>query len=306
MKPVSATVLTFEPRGGDGTAIDSAYGSRVTSPAQGGFVYGSAGGFTPNVVIEYGPVTDDVHRWSGDYGDLQDVIYREAEGAGILTVTLRADPGFLVVLRRFDLAGWPNTDYTINGVQVLDGAGTVVFSQPDAAIRGASGSPRHTGFDFGPSPLVAQVLTMQIDSRNLGGGSDNIGIDNIEFSQQATAAGRFEVDLSCPASGRRGSTVSAVVTLRNGTDVARTVTRRAELVHAGELRVQGPRVVPMALAVPAGSALAPGVAAAEIPILLSARAGSFLSVGLRFFGHVGADPRRKLLATKGCVVEVLR
>jgi len=72
------------------------------------------------VVVSYGPDGADVHRWNSDFGDLTNVIYREAEGAGILEVTLTADIGFLALLNGFDLGGWSNSDYVITRVEVID------------------------------------------------------------------------------------------------------------------------------------------------------------------------------------------
>ncbi len=46
----------------------------------------------------------------------------------------------------------------------------------------ASSSP-HLDFDF--NTLLAQELSIHIDTTGLGGNSDNIGLDNIQFSQTA-------------------------------------------------------------------------------------------------------------------------
>jgi hypothetical protein len=144
VSPVRATVLTFDTALPNGSAVPPGYGQRVTATSQDGFFYGAAGGFTPNVTVSYGPVASDVHLWNLDYGDLQQVIYRETEGAGILEVTLAADPGYQVILQSFDLAGWPNADYIINSVQVIDAFEAVVFARSEVLIEGDFNGPRRT------------------------------------------------------------------------------------------------------------------------------------------------------------------
>ena len=100
-----------------------------------------------------------------------------------LNVKLTADPGFVVDLYYFDLAGWSLADYTINAVSVLSGS-SVLFSQSNVLVQGANdGGDMHTVFDFSV-PLSASELVIQIDHGNLAVGvQDNIGIDNIRFGQ---------------------------------------------------------------------------------------------------------------------------
>lgn len=189
--PVYATVLLFEPPPGGSVIlpprVSDDYGDRVTATSQGGFIYGDAGGFTPNVVVSYVPAAE-IRRWNSDFGDLQSVIFRggpvrRVGGAGVLEVTMTADSPLMVTLTSFDMAGWPNVDYTINTVQVVDGFGTAHFSQDNALIQGDLDSgPRHSTFQFDP-PLTSQSLTIRFDSSNLGSKSSYIGIDNITFGQ---------------------------------------------------------------------------------------------------------------------------
>ncbi len=176
----SATILTFD----QGTVanfdnVDQAYGDDVEATTEGMFGYGvGTEGFTPDVQISYGD--SDPTLWTTGYGDLVNVLYEATGSTGVLTVTLTADPGFLVQLYEFDAAGWPNTDYTIDAVRVSDG-GSDLFLQTDVFISGATSTP----FDFTASPLTAPQLILEIDARNLGASSDNIGIDNIRFGQVA-------------------------------------------------------------------------------------------------------------------------
>jgi hypothetical protein len=177
-----ATVLTFVNDAGGGLgnfgALSQAYGDNVSAATQGGFGYGADFGFTPNITADYGTNgAGTATTWDTAYGDLLNVVYASQGAAFELTLT--AEEGFFVQLHGFDLGGWSFTDYIINSVQVLDGGGAVLFGQSEVAIEGTNG---HTDFDFG-LPLSAAVLRIRFDATNLGGNSDNIGIDNVAFSQ---------------------------------------------------------------------------------------------------------------------------
>lgn len=129
------------------------------------------------MVVDY---PNNAFWWSSAYGDLTNIIY-PAGSIGILDVTLTADPGFEVVLNSFDLAGWPFTDYTINSVQVLSGS-TSLFSQNNVFISGTT----RTGFNTSNlGSLAASSLTLRINATNPGGSAENIGLDNIQFSQRS-------------------------------------------------------------------------------------------------------------------------
>ncbi len=181
----SAAVLTFDITGiNTSDSLNSpsfaGYGDRITSFTNGIFSYGSAGGLTPNVVVDY--PNNQTLWWLLEYGNLTNVIYAEESGTSILDVTLTADPGFEVVLDSFDLAGWRG-DYTINSVQVLSGR-TSVFSQSNVFISGTTRTSFNTS-NLGS--LAASTLTIRFDAANLGSDSDNIGLDNIQFSQRSTS-----------------------------------------------------------------------------------------------------------------------
>jgi hypothetical protein len=174
-----------------GRAVPQDYGDRVTgSPMDvngGQFTYGESGeGFTPNVVVDYFagsavPNNPGVSVWQDLYGDLLNVIFGN-QNSNTLNIRLIADPGFSVHLYHFDLAGWPNADYTIHAVRVLDASATL-FSQSDVLVQGDFIGPRHTSFVFA-TPLSGSELLIEIDYSNLGGGQqDNIGIDNVRFGQ---------------------------------------------------------------------------------------------------------------------------
>lgn len=183
--PASATILTFDIDNGrpnDILAMDQAYGDRVVATTQGNASYGvGAEGFTPNVLASYQPTTASLTRWTTGFGDLVNVLENEDDGDTLLAVTLTADTGFRVALYGFDLGGYPDADYIVPGLTILDGS-TVLFSQANVLVRGATGTPRHSTFSFA-TPLTGSNLSIRIDLTGLGGSSDNIGIDNIRFGQ---------------------------------------------------------------------------------------------------------------------------
>jgi hypothetical protein len=173
----------------EGAFVQQDYGDNVTGSTVdvlgGQFTYGNEGeGFTPNIVADYFS-GGNVRLWTIQYGDLTNVLFASA-ASNTLSVRLAADPGFEVLLYHFDLAGWPEADYTINGVNVFGDAATL-FSQTDVLVEGDASGPRRTEFDFA-TPLSAQQLVIEIDFSNITGSSqDNIGIDNIRFGQNPPA-----------------------------------------------------------------------------------------------------------------------
>ena len=174
----------------DASDLPPLYGhraARATRTVPGGiYTYGESGeGYTPNVVADFLSVNpfglNDTSLWSTQYGDLKNVLLGN-ENSGTLDIRLSADPGYSVVLYGFDLAGWPDADYTIAAVRVLDAA-TPLFTQSAVLVEGNFTGPRHTAFAFA-TPLMASELLLQIDYGNLPTRQqDNIGIDNIRFGQ---------------------------------------------------------------------------------------------------------------------------
>ena len=187
----------------EGYDIDQTYGDRVAaSSAVNGtvtFNYGlGAEGYTPNVVVEYGPgsiLTGNPRLWRYDYGNLDRVLYQGSSilnGQGTdydyLTITFRADAGYDAILYGFDLGGWMG-DYTINSVSVYNyqfngffPTLNRVFYDPNALVAGP-GSPTPTSYQFG-TPVRANIVTILIDANNVPDPDNwNIGIDNIRFGQ---------------------------------------------------------------------------------------------------------------------------
>lgn len=202
--PAAATILTFDQirAGGSvvptisGGSVPADYGDRVGAAVMnvpgGQFTYGEAGeGFTPNVTAEFfsgaaSPAGPGVSLWQDAYGDLVNVLFAN-NFSNFLAVRLTADPGYSAGLFGFDLAGWPNADYVINGVRVL-GDGVLLFAQSNVLVEGDRNGLRHTAFDFAGG-LFASELLLQIDFGNLAGGQhDNIGLDNLRFGQDPQPA----------------------------------------------------------------------------------------------------------------------
>ncbi len=191
----TAAMLVFESASGpfnDADFLPQGYGNRITSTVQDGFKYSLDGGATPNVVTTFGAANGmvDLFTWDHDYGDLQNVVF--AREPFPFQLRLVADPGFLVTLNSFDMAGWDHLDFpSIASVTVRDGAGNVLFSQSDVYIQGDADGPQHTHFAF--AGVTASELRITFDSTTDGHGnvldSDDVGIDNINFSQSGVAVG---------------------------------------------------------------------------------------------------------------------
>lgn len=179
-----ATVLLFERQSGSNftslttsNLLNDGYGSRVTAELMGTqqFHYGSAGGFTPNIVATYQPSAGvSVSGWATGYGNLVNSIWGSGPQSGVntYTVTLTADPGWFVRFDGFNAAAWSG-------------------SQPDAnlVIRGASGNTlwAYTGplvqgngrevFDFSSAPFIDTTISLTVSQGWWH------SIDNVQFGQ---------------------------------------------------------------------------------------------------------------------------
>jgi hypothetical protein len=199
--PARSTVLTFDQTRDSGTGeivpttspsnLPSDYGDHVT----GAFVVVPGGqfsyvqedeGFTPNVRVEITgggatPTDSRVRLWQLGYGDLFNVAFT-LQGATSMQIRLTADPDFEVALYGFDLAGFPNSDWAIDGVEVTAGTERL-FSQTGVVVEGNASGPPRSSFVFMP-PLSGRELLLRIDYGNLAfGQQDNIGLDNLRFGQ---------------------------------------------------------------------------------------------------------------------------
>ncbi len=176
----NATVLTFDIGNADNVPLPQDYGDQVTSTTMGSYSYGVAGGFTPNVNVTYFDADgNDLTRWTTGYNELVNVIENEIDGAVGYGITFTADPGFEVSLASLDMGNW-GAAITVPGLSITDGGGAVLYSVANIALPG--NSDPSIAFNF-PTAVQASTLNLYINTNGLGGSSDNVGLDNIQFSQ---------------------------------------------------------------------------------------------------------------------------
>ena len=170
------TMLTFDTGATQGTALDQDYGDRITSIQQGGYGYLGGGNFTPGIVAEYGPV-GEIRYWGTGFGSLTDVAYRTDDVAIPFELRLAADPGQLVRLQGFDLGAYRGAKI-VDSVEVSDGFGNLLFSDTNVEV-----DEFRKRFDFSQLPFEAPEIIVRFDPTSLGSVSDDVGIDNVTFSQ---------------------------------------------------------------------------------------------------------------------------
>lgn len=167
-----ATVLTFDVFE-DNEIVPQDYGDRVVDF---GASYGSTGGPTPNIVVGYVPVSNNIPltSWVSGYGPLTRALSSiEFDTRGYVELT--PDPGFDVVLTSFQVAAWADEAFpesrifvTENGGRTLFDTGTFTFA-PGVVETYPTGALRSTG-------------SLRINVHDFG----DLGIDNITFSQVPT------------------------------------------------------------------------------------------------------------------------
>ena len=69
---------------------------------------------------------------------------------------------------------------TLPGLRVEDGEGNILFSMSNIFV--GDSSQTHQDYDFAGG-LFGSELNIIVDTTGLGGNSDNIGLDNIQFGQ---------------------------------------------------------------------------------------------------------------------------
>ncbi len=174
-----ATIITFD-SSFTPSPIPTDYASYVDSS---GFDSGGRGAFdltygaTPNVAVAM--FTADVNRqqtnnlflWGPDYGSLVDVAYHANGQYAVIRFT--ADNGYFVRLHGFKMAGWFRTNRTLPLLEIrVDN--TVLFSGTNLAITGQG----FNQFAFEPNQYKGSVIEIFF------GNDWNVGIDDIEFSQE--------------------------------------------------------------------------------------------------------------------------
>lgn len=199
--PARATVLTFDQftdsakttYRANGLFTTDEYGDNVSDfdPAgvqPGGvyFRYGSAGGYTPNVSVDYRWIEKANHAnsgipeflmWDTSYGDLSHVVYRGngamTTWAGIMLFTPAA--GYQVTLESFDIAGYladlSGYDYAV----FRDfGTGSETSLWTDSSTAPGTG---HLTLSPNITVQAGHTLALYIN------GDGSLGIDNVQFSE---------------------------------------------------------------------------------------------------------------------------
>lgn len=177
----ASSILTFNIIGiANSQAINQAYGDRISGPSDAVGAYGTDNGqYTPNVLVGYGAAGEAPNLWTTGYGNLTNIYFNDTDGDTTLTLDLIADAGFLVNLLSFDIASFVDAGQTIQGARAIDIAtSAVLWTLGPTAITGA------THLNLAPN-ASANILRLEINLTGLGSVSDDIGLDNVTFSQSA-------------------------------------------------------------------------------------------------------------------------
>lgn len=174
-----ATVLTFTSTFGTGGI--AAYGDRVDAATQGGATYGAAGGWTPNVTLDF--ITPQGNSapslWASGYGGSFSLDWALGHVAFNVPfeLVLTPDAGFEVRLDSFALATWSNGTYQ-TAIRIWDDLGS--FDVPNLFVTNGSLSPNQIYLVSNLSAFSTQGA-VHLYLSNLG----SVGIDNLVFSQSA-------------------------------------------------------------------------------------------------------------------------
>lgn len=209
-----ATVLTFDFGGvgtpTNGSLISQDYGDRVTATAMPSvsspgliYNYGATGGFTPNVVVAYGnsTVQTDLNFWSTGYNDLVNVVESESDDSNGYAIRFKADLGFNVTLGSFDLGNFSGA-VTLPGLSVVNESNVILWQSTGINVPA---NTVNSHLSFFPN-VTGQILLLRVDTTGLNGDADNIGLDNITFSQSVAV-------VPTPTASLAGSAMLGLVTL---------------------------------------------------------------------------------------------
>jgi len=203
----AATVLTFDifddapktDRFNNAVFIPQSYGDNVSDFSPTGasvegkyYNYGSAGGFTPNVKVEYRfwQTTDPTNpspgnngppnglMWDTGYSTLNYVVYNAYGPTWLQEMRLTPDPGYRVTLESFDAAGY----LSASGAHTLK-----ILQNANSAVAPFMWSAGPDGTVVFPAVVSNYVVNVSVESGNtlslLYGRNGNAAVDNIVFSQ---------------------------------------------------------------------------------------------------------------------------
>jgi hypothetical protein len=173
-----ATILTFDMANvtGDGALMPQDYGDFVTATTMGNYSYGMGTGFTPDVNVDYGP--HDLNLWNDGYNDLHKVVENENDGENGYDIIFTPNPIITMTIQSFDFGNWGGA-VTLPGISIRDQQG-ILWQQTNINVPASSATGHLT---FTPNISSNQRLYLHVDTTGLGGNSDNMGMDNIAFSQ---------------------------------------------------------------------------------------------------------------------------
>ena len=156
------------------------YGSNMTSACTGSGQAGCVGegnGFTPDIAVSYATLgyAAEMAQWPTGYGNLPGAAYSLMSG-NTPDITLTPQNGATVTLNSFELAGYYETDYSNQPVEVLDADNNILWSYT-GNISGSG--PSSTQFTVG----ITSSGPLQIEFGN----NWNVGIEDINFDENVSA-----------------------------------------------------------------------------------------------------------------------
>jgi hypothetical protein len=167
-----STVLTFDGFS-DNEIVPQSYGDRVIDF---GTSYGGGGGPTPNIEVDYIPVSNGIPltNWVSDYATLTNALSSiEFDTQGYVQLT--PDAGFDVVLNSFQVAAWLDESFPDSRIFVADATGATLFDTGTfTAVPGMVQT-----YPTGP---LRSSTGLRIVVHDFG----DLGVDSIAFSQVPT------------------------------------------------------------------------------------------------------------------------
>jgi hypothetical protein len=167
-----STVLTFDGFE-DNEIVPQSYGDRVLDF---GTSYGSTGGTTPNIEVDYVPISNGIPltSWISDYAPLTNALSSvEFDTQGYVQLT--PDAGFDVVLESFQVSAFADESFSDSRIFVTEGTHSTLFDTGTFTFNAGTAQT----YPLGP---LRSSIGLRINVREFG----DLGIDNITFAQVPT------------------------------------------------------------------------------------------------------------------------